>query len=695
AMFQVARFLQKFPQTQRAHQALVKDLTDHPELLPLRTDFEGNTHLQTYDELVRLPCRPLNVGKLRENLYQSETSKCPEIDARRARLGLAQHAPSRFLAGLVDQNPGGGRIKSSQPIRVIYNDYKQLTTLDGHNTTTYCVLFDRTGKRVITVWCTGTGVLLRSLQGHRSVISDMAISKDGYLLATASEDTTVLVWDLEKYQVVNCLRMDDAVTSIAFSPSPLIENRYILTTSDNWYTWLAKYERIKSTTSFGELNKIKPTNAVGRVRMKCSAFNHTGSLFAVSGTDGLIRVFSTITLEDSKVIEEEKEGGSEANVLESGEKGKSDEDEEEIDILDVVMPRPFVSREEKGEEKQENKRKNSISVRRISVCSEHNQEKTLFPGSPRYTESNIIASPINVGYTNISASPITTLGASSTLQNNTADTDSDEDTYSVGSNFSFGPMSPPSNEQQSNVPSQNIVISPAHSPIRSQEVLQPIQTKTHQVEEKRHSVNKTEEDNKSSTNHEISNPNAGQKNKKDNKKNDVSKLFGPFHISDLDGHVRTVNSLEFAHGDNRLLSGSDDGTARIWRYNYLKQQWISITLVVSDKSPESDCRVTAMRWSADDALVVLGDNKGHIRVYDSQNGELKIEIHAHSNDLYVLDIHPHDWRTIMSAGYDGKISMWDIQDGRNVKTWDRSSLKFIDENLDLKFHDGKFRDDGK
>ncbi|CAG8460827.1 9422_t:CDS:2 [Funneliformis caledonium] len=618
AMFQVARFLQKFPQTQRAHQALVKDLTDHPELLPLRTDFEGNTHLQTYDELVRLPCRPLNVGKIRENLYQSETSKCPEIDARRAKLGLAQHAPSRLLAGLGSDD------------------------------------------RLAKVWCTGTGILLRSLQGHRSVISDMAISKDGYLLATASEDTTVLVWDLEKYQVVNCLRMDDAVTSIAFSPSPLIENRYIVTTSDNWYTWIAKYERIQGTTSFGELNKIKPINAVGRVRMKCSAFNHTGSLFAVSGTDGLIRVFSTIALEDCKVTEEKKEGSGDTNVLESGEKGRSDEDEEEIDILDV--------------------------------------EKSLFTGSPRYTESNIIESPINVGSTKISASPIIPYGPSSPLHNNTADIDSDEDAYSVGSSFSFGPMSPPSNEQQNNIPSQNIVISQAHTPDRSQvrsQALQPIQTKTQQIEEKRRSVKKAEKDNKSSTNHEISNPNAGQTDKKDNKKNDVSKLFGPFHISDLDGHFRTVNSLEFAHGDNRLLSGSDDGTARIWRYNYLKQQWTSITLVVSDKTPESDCRVTAMRWSADDALVVLGDNKGNIRVYDSQNGELKIEIHAHSNDLYVLDIHPHDWRTIMSAGYDGKISMWDIQDGRNVKTWDRSSLNFIDENLDLKFHDGKFRDDGK
>lgn len=51
-MFQVARFLQRFPQTRGAHQSLVQDLTEHPELLPLRTDFEGNIHLQTYEELV-------------------------------------------------------------------------------------------------------------------------------------------------------------------------------------------------------------------------------------------------------------------------------------------------------------------------------------------------------------------------------------------------------------------------------------------------------------------------------------------------------------------------------------------------------------------------------------------------------------------------------------------------------------------
>ncbi|UZO10412.1 uncharacterized protein OCT59_001996 [Rhizophagus irregularis] len=738
-MFQVARFLQRFPQTRGAHQSLVQDLTEHPELLPLRTDFEGNIHLQTYEELVRLPCRPLSVGKLSENLYQAEMAKFPEIDAQRAKLGLAQHAPSRLLAGLVDQNPaaavisrelGGGRIKSTQPIRSIYNDYKHLTTLDGHNTTTYCILFDRGGKRIITgsddrlakVWCSSTGVLLRSLQGHRSVISDMAISKDGNLLATASEDATVLVWDLENYQVIKCLRMDDTVTSIAFSPSPLAENRYILSTSDNWHTWIAKYERVQGVTSFGEISKIKPVNAVGRVRMKCSAFNHTGSLFAVSGTDGLVRVFSTIVLEDSKVTEDEGKGESDETVMgENGEKGKLEEEEEEIDILDVVMPRPFVAHEEKRKGKEE-KDKESIPVRRISVCSEppHNGGDSSLPDSSRYIEpsSNIIVSPINIfGSPESSALPTrpSELPSSlilceppSTLRHNeppssllvdTADVDSpgsdDTDTYSVGSNFSFNSTSPPFTGQQSNVPSsqnRSHVYYQHHQPINAR--IQQVEVEQSQV--KSHPVSESREQERSSpTNPVIPNPNVGSKDKKDNKKNDVSKLFGHVHIADLDGHIRTVNSLEFAHGDSRLLSGSDDGTARIWRYDYFKQQWTSITLSVTDDAPDSDHRVTAMRWSVDDSLVILGDNKGKIRVYNSQNGELKIEIHAHSNDLYVLDIHPHDWRTIMSAGYDGKISMWDIQDGRNVKTWDRTSLNFIDGNSEeLRFHDGKFRDDG-
>jgi WD40 repeat protein len=451
---------------------------------------------------------------------------------------------------------------------------------------------------------------------------------------------------------------------------------------------------VQGATSFGEISKIKPVNAVGRVRMKCSAFNHTGSLFAVSGTDGLVRIFSTIVLEDSKVTEDEEKGENDETVIEeNGEKGKLEEEEEEIDILDVVMPRPFVSHEEKRKGKEE-KDKESIPVRRISVCSEppHNGGDSSLPNSSRYTEpsSNITVSTINIFEPPESSAlpirPNEVLPSSirpselpSSLRFNeppssslvdTVDVDSpgsdDTDTYSVGSNFSFNSTSPPFTGQQSDVPSQNRshVYSQHHQPIhaRIQQVeLEQSQTKSHPVSESR-------EERSCSTNPVIPNPNVGSKDKKDNKKNDVSKLFGHIHIADLDGHVRTVNSLEFAHGDNRLLSGSDDGTARIWRYDYFKQQWISITLSVADDASDSDHRVTAMRWSVDDSLVILGDNKGKIRVYNSQNGELKIEIHAHSNDLYVLDIHPHDWRTIMSAGYDGKISMWDIQDGRNVKS---------------------------
>lgn len=60
------------------------------------------------------------------------------------------------------------------------------------------------------------------LDGHQSQINDIAFNNDSTLLATASSDTTTVVWDLAARTPVHILQDDEEVWSVAFSPDSLV-----------------------------------------------------------------------------------------------------------------------------------------------------------------------------------------------------------------------------------------------------------------------------------------------------------------------------------------------------------------------------------------------------------------------------------------------------------------------------------------
>jgi len=54
----------------------------------------------------------------------------------------------------------------------------------------------------VKVWDSRTGKLVRSFRGHKSVVTSVAFSPDGWRLVSGSRDHTVKVWDLTELEEV-------------------------------------------------------------------------------------------------------------------------------------------------------------------------------------------------------------------------------------------------------------------------------------------------------------------------------------------------------------------------------------------------------------------------------------------------------------------------------------------------------------
>ncbi|RCI03380.1 hypothetical protein CU098_005870 [Rhizopus stolonifer] len=183
-------------------------------------------------------------------------------------------------------------------------------------------------------------------------------------------------------------------------------------------------------------------------------------------------------------------------------------------------------------------------------------------------------------------------------------------------------------------------------------------------------------------------------------------------IGTLEGHMGSVTDLAYSHDGQRILSGSQDGTARIWKFDKDTKQWHSIVLdlkiplpntpIVRPSIPNStamknDSSVTCMdmdppstiehtdppkvsmiAWSADDRWCIIASNQGDIRVYYAYNGEPACVLKGHEGEIYALDNHPLDPSTVLSAGYDGNVILWDIQKQKVITCTNHVGRTFTD-----------------
>ncbi|XP_051963110.1 bromodomain and WD repeat-containing protein 3-like isoform X4 [Xyrauchen texanus] len=149
----------------------------------------------------------------------------------------------------------------------------------------------------------------------------------------------------------------------------------------------------------------------------------------------------------------------------------------------------------------------------------------------------------------------------------------------------------------------------------------------------------------------------------------------PEKLAELDSHTDKVDSIQFCHSGERFVSGSRDGTARIWRLHQ-RHQWNSILLEMSATLPGSTPltedesffkpKVTMVSWDRHDNTVITAVNNHLLKVWNSYTGQLLHILKGHEAEVFVLEPHPYDPRVMLSAGHDGNVFIWDLIRGTKI-----------------------------
>ena len=99
----------------------------------------------------------------------------------------------------------GGAVRSVVRSSSVLGSFRCLKRLYGHLCAVYSVVFDMTGEffftgsddHLVKVWSSRSARLLWTLRGHSHTVTDIAVSPDNAILASASWDHSIRIWQLQ------------------------------------------------------------------------------------------------------------------------------------------------------------------------------------------------------------------------------------------------------------------------------------------------------------------------------------------------------------------------------------------------------------------------------------------------------------------------------------------------------------------
>jgi TPR repeat protein len=131
-------------------------------------------------------------------------------------------------------------------------------------------------------------------------------------------------------------------------------------------------------------------------------------------------------------------------------------------------------------------------------------------------------------------------------------------------------------------------------------------------------------------------------------------------------HESGVTAVAFSHDGRRILTGSEDGKARLW-----KAAAVRIMNTFEDESLFFASSISAVAFSPDDRWVLAGSGDGKARLWKAASGRA-IDPFEHESDVTAVAFSP-DGRWVLTGSDDGKARLWGVAARRVVKTFEHES----------------------
>ena len=141
-------------------------------------------------------------------------------------------------------------------------------------------------------------------------------------------------------------------------------------------------------------------------------------------------------------------------------------------------------------------------------------------------------------------------------------------------------------------------------------------------------------------------------------------------IRRFEGHTHTVNGIAFAADGKQVISGSSDGTIRVWDIATCAEvrQLPREDLGVPVDDAEKEKGIWSVALSSDGQYCLAGSAKPSVLQWDFTSGRFIREMRGHTAPVVRLAACPVS-PLIASMGIGGTVRLWDLDAGKEIHCW--------------------------